>query len=140
MRTCPMRIVLAGISLALLPTVVRAQGAIGGGARDSGGGVLPGVTVEAESPALIERVRTAVPDDRGQYLIVDLRPGTYMVTFTLAGFNTLKREGLVLSAGVTLPVNADLMVGALQELITVAGETRAVGTQHTRAGHRGGRQ
>ena len=132
MRMCPMRIVLAVISLALLPTVVRAQGAIGGVARDSSGGVLPGVTVEAESPALIERVRTAVTDDRGQYLIVDLRPGTYMVTFTLAGFNTLKREGLVLSAGVTLPVNADLMVGSLQETITVSGETPVVDIQNTR--------
>src|SRR5438132_7097866 len=74
-------------------------GSIGGAVRDTSGAVLPGVTVEASSPALIERIRTATTDDRGQYLIVGLRPGVYTVTFTLSGFSTLKREGLELSSG-----------------------------------------
>src|SRR5688500_11754687 len=91
-------------AISCLPSASFAQGAIGGVVRDTSGGVLPGVTVEAASPALIERVRTAVTDDNGQYLIVDLRPGVYSVTFTLTGFTSLKREGLQLSAGVTLPL------------------------------------
>jgi hypothetical protein len=65
--------------------------AIAGVVRDTSGAVLPGVTVEAASPALIEKVRTVVTDDQGRYNIVDLRPGAYVMTFTLAGFNTFKR-------------------------------------------------
>lgn len=115
-----------------LPVTAFAQGAIGGSVRDASGGVLPGVTVEASSPALIEKVRSVVTDDRGQYLVVDLRPGTYTVTFTLAGFSTVRREGLVLSGAVTLNVNADLAVGAVSETITVTGETPVVDVQTTR--------
>ena len=62
--------------------------------KDTSGAVLPGVTVEAASPALIEKVRTAVTDGAGQYKIVSLLPGTYDVTFTLTGFQTFKREGI----------------------------------------------
>src|SRR5262245_63951620 len=80
-------------------------GAIAGVARDTTGAVLPGVTVEASSPALIEKVRTAVTDSSGNYKIVDLRPGTYTVTFTLPGFSTYKREGIDLSAGFTATAN-----------------------------------
>ena len=93
-----------------LPAYAAAQtastGAMGGTARDTTGAVLPGVTVEAASPALIEKVRTAVTDDQGNYKIIDLRPGTYSVTFTLAGFSVYKREGIELSAGVTATENA----------------------------------
>ena len=78
-----------------------AQSAISGVVRDTSGAVMPGVTVEAASPVLIEKVRAAVTDDQGRYTIVDLRPGTYTVTFTLTGFNTLKREGLELPANFT---------------------------------------
>src|SRR5262245_26373933 len=109
------------ISFMLLPRVVAAQTTAGitGVARDASGAVLPGVTVEASSPALIEKVRTAITDGQGQYTITDLRPGTYTVTFTLTGFSTYKREGVDLSAGFTAAVNAELRVGALQETVTV---------------------
>ena len=110
MRPCFIWNAVVGF-VALVPAAGFGQGAIGGVVRDTSGGVLPGVTVDAASPALIERVRTAMTDDKGQYLIVDLRPGVYTVTFTLAGFSTLKHERLELSAGVTLPVNAELKVG-----------------------------
>src|SRR5438093_2641884 len=132
MRSRPLLIAMAVACVALIPAAASGQGAIGGVVRDASGGVLPGVSVEASSPALIERIRTAVTDDRGQYLIVNLQPGTYTVTFTLAGFNSLKREGLTLSAGVTLPINAELAVGAVQETITVTGETPVVDVQNTR--------
>ena len=82
----------------LLPTIAYAQASITGTVKDTSGAVLPGVTVEASSPALIEKVRTVVSDGTGQYRIVDLRPGTYTVTFTLTGFNTFKREGVELTA------------------------------------------
>jgi hypothetical protein len=115
-----------------LPVTAFAQAAIGGAVRDASGGVLPGVTVEASSPALIEKVRSVVTDDRGQYLIVDLRPGTYAVTFTLPGFSTVRREGVVVSGAVTLNIDAELAVGAVTETITVSGETPVVDVQTTR--------
>ena len=92
-----------GVVLGLaFPGIVFAQASvIAGVVRDTSGAVMPGVTVEASSPALIERVRSAVSDERGQYKIVDLRPGTYMVTFTLTGFATVKREGIDLPATFT---------------------------------------
>ena len=92
--------------------------------------MLPGVTVEAASPALIEKVRTAVSDASGVYRITDLRPGTYSVTFTLAGFNTLRREGVELTTGFTATVNGDLAVGNLAETITVSGAAPMVDTQN----------
>ena len=104
------RIALALVSIVVLPIAVFAQGAIGGSVKDSTGAVLPGVTVEAASDALIERSRTALTDASGQYLIVNLRPGTYVVTFTLAGFNSLKRDGLILTGSATLPVSVELSV------------------------------
>ena len=104
-----------------LPHAARAQafGAIAGEVADTTGGVLPGVTVEAASPALIEKVRTAVSDAGGRYSLENLRPGTYTVTFTLTGFSVVKREGLVLNAGFTVPVNAQLKVGSLEETVVV---------------------
>src|SRR5262245_13344409 len=90
-------LVVGGIVASLLflvPGIVRAQSAISGEVRDASGAVLPGVTVEAASAALIEKVRTVVSDGEGRYSIVDLRPGTYVITFTLTGFNTLRREGI----------------------------------------------
>ena len=87
------------------------NGSIAGVVKDASGAVLPGVTVEAASPALIEKSRTAVTDGQGLYRIVDLRPGVYTVTFTLPGFSTLKREGLELTAGFTATVNAEMKVG-----------------------------
>ena len=100
-------------SLLLVPLAAWAQSSITGVVRDTSGGILPGVTVEAASPVLIEKVRSAVTDERGVYRIVDLRPGTYTVTFTLPGFSTLRRDGVVLPAEFTATVNADLAVGVL---------------------------
>ena len=117
------------------PTAARAQGAnstITGVVRDTSGAVLPGVTVEAASPALIEKVRSAVSDSEGLYRIVDLRPGEYSVTFTLAGFKTFKRDGLVLPASFTATVNGDMAIGTLEETITVTGEAPVVDVQSTR--------
>lgn len=118
-------------ALVLVPSAVYAQASITGVVRDTSGAVLPGVTVEAASPALIEKVRTVVTDGTGQYRIVDLRPGTYTVTVTLAGFNTVKREGIELTGSFTATVNAELRVGALEETITVTGETPVVDVQST---------
>jgi hypothetical protein len=118
--------------LLLLPAAAYAQAAITGVVKDASGGVLPGVTVEAASPALIEKVRSVVSDDTGQYRIVDLRPGTYSVTFTLPGFSTVKRDGIELSGAFVATVNGDLKVGALEETITVTGETPIVDVQSAR--------
>src|SRR5690348_6222587 len=99
--------------LVLCPAALFAQSgsSIAGVVKDTTGAVMPGVTVEASSPALIEKVRSAVTDAAGQYKIVNLVPGTYSVTFTLTGFNTIKREGVELTAAFTANVNADLKVG-----------------------------
>ena len=110
----------AWVLCAVVPAAAYAQASIAGVVRDASGGVLPGVTVEAASPVLIEKVRTVVTDDGGQYRIVDLRPGDYTVSFTLAGFSTVKREGVTLQGSMTATVNADLKVGALEETITVS--------------------
>jgi hypothetical protein len=133
MRTRARRIetlaILAFACLLLLPSGAVAQSTIAGLVTDATGAVLPGVTVEAASPALIEKVRTIVTNTDGRYSIVDLRPGTYLVTFTLAGFSTTKREGIDVSANVTVPVNAEMRVGALGETIVVSGATPVVDIQ-----------
>src|SRR5437762_3535121 len=118
--------------LVLVPAMAFAQASITGVVKDASGAVLPGVTVEASSPALIEKTRSAVTDGTGTYRIVDLRPGTYSITFTLTGFSTVKREGIELSGSFTAAVNADMKVGALEETITVSGETPIVDTQSVR--------
>ena len=110
----------------------QAPSGIAGVVKDASGGVLPGVTVEAASPVLIEKVRSATTDSDGRFNIIDLRPGTYTVTFSLPGFNTYKREGIAISVGFTATVNADLAVGALEETVTVTGETPLVDTQNAR--------
>src|SRR5687768_17039192 len=116
----------------LLPAALYAQAAITGVVRDTSGAVLPGVTVEASSPVLIEKVRSVVSDDTGQYRIVDLRPGVYAVTFSLPGFSTVRREGIELTGTFVASVNGDLKVGALEETITVTGETPIVDVQSAR--------
>jgi hypothetical protein len=124
-------LVLAG--LIALPATTFAQSAIAGVVKDATGAVLPGVTVEASSPALIEKTRASVTDSAGQYKIIDLRPGVYSVTFTLTGFNTVKSEGIELPAEVTAQVNADMRVGAIEETITVSGQTPVVDLQSASA-------
>jgi hypothetical protein len=115
-----------------LPAFAWAQASITGVVKDASGAVLPGVTVEAASPALIEKVRTATTDGSGQYRIIDLRPGTYAVTFTLPGFSSVKRDGVELTGTFTATVDADLRVGALEETITVTGESPIVDVQSIR--------
>jgi hypothetical protein len=121
--------------LLLTPVSASAQ-AVGaqltGTVRDASGAVLPGVTVEASSPVLIEKVRSVVSDGSGQYRIIDLPPGTYTLTATLPGFNTYRREGLELSGSATMTIPVDMKVGALQETITVTGEAPVVDVQNTR--------
>jgi hypothetical protein len=112
-------------------TGVFAQSAISGLVRDTSGAVMPGVTVEAASPVLIEKVRSVVTDDQGRYTIVDLRPGTYTVTFTLPGFNTYIQEGLELPANFTATLNPEMRIGALEESVTVSGATPLVDVQNT---------
>jgi hypothetical protein len=126
-----LRVLVLVVGCVIVPRMVAAQSAIAGVARDATGGVLPGVTVEVSSPALIEKVRTTVTDQAGQYRVVDLRPGTYAVTFSLGGFTTVKREGVVLDANFTAPVNAEMRVGELNETITVTGESPIVDVQNT---------
>jgi hypothetical protein len=116
----------------LVPSTAFAQASITGVVRDSSGGVLPGVTVEASSPALIEKVRTAVTDESGRYRIVDLRPGAYTVSFALTGFQTTRREGIELAGSFTATVDAELRVGSLQETVTVTGESPIIDTQSVR--------
>ncbi len=120
------------ISAFFLTGTVCAQGTSGiaGVAKDASGGVLPGVTVEASSPVLIEKTRTVVTDDQGQYKLVDLLPGTYSVTFTLTGFSTVKREGIELTSNFTAPVNVELRVGSLEETINVTGQSPVVDIQN----------
>src|SRR5687768_12340681 len=127
--------VLTLLALAV-PAVSAAQGALARGAltgtvRDSSGAVLPGVTVEAASPALIERVRTVVTDNAGVYRIIDLGPGVYSLTFTLQGFSQIKREGIELTGSATLTIPIEMPVGNLTETILVTGESPVVDVQST---------
>src|SRR5437773_5737047 len=124
------RIILGAFCLALVPVVAAAQtSTTAGTVKDTSGAILPGVTVEAASPALIEKVRSAITDGSGQYQVTQLRPGTYTVTFTLPGFTVVKREGVELTSDFTATINADMKVGAVEETITVSAESPVVDTQ-----------
>src|SRR5580765_5970808 len=127
MRTLPKG--LAILVVLLLPATVFAQATLTGTVHDASGGVLPGVTVEAASPALIEKIKTAVTDGTGQYRIIDLRPGTYTLTFTLPGFNTIKRENIELSGTQVATIPMEMKVGGVEETITGTGETPVVDVQ-----------
>jgi hypothetical protein len=130
------RLLVQGLSACALTLMVAAnasaQASISGLVQDTTGAVLPGVTVEASSDALIEKVRTATTDGAGRYTIVDLRPGIYTVTFTLPGFSTVRRQDIELAGAATVQVNGDLRVGALEETVTVSGETPVVDVQSVR--------
>src|SRR5947207_3110623 len=129
-------IALLSIVLAALPTAAWAQttegASIAGVVRDTSGAVMPGVTVEAASPALIERVRSVVSDERGLYRIADLRPGTYTVTFSLPGFSTFKRDGVELTTSFAATINAEMKVGQVEDTVTVLGETPVVDSLNVR--------
>ncbi|HKH69764.1 MAG TPA: carboxypeptidase regulatory-like domain-containing protein [Vicinamibacterales bacterium] len=121
--------IFAALMILTAPAVVWAQAAIAGTVKDTSDALLPGVTVEAASPALIEKVRTAVTDGTGQYRIENLRPGQYTVTFTLPGFTTIRREGIELTGSFVASVNAELRVGAVAETVVVSGESPIVDVQ-----------
>jgi len=115
--------------IVLAPSVVHAQATLAGVVHDTSGAILPGVTVEAASPVLIEKTRSVATDGSGQYRFTSLPPGTYDVTFTLSGFSVVKREGVIVTGSGVIAINIDLRVGALAETITVTGETPVVDTQ-----------
>ena len=134
MRALRLFAIVVSVVVASWPGEIRAQGGstVTGVVRDSSGAVLPGVTVEAASSALIEKVRATVTDSDGLYRLVDLRPGDYTVTFTLTGFSTFRHDGLALPANFTATVNVNMSVGSLEETITVTGEAPLVDIQSTR--------
>jgi hypothetical protein len=119
-------VMVSSLGLLLLPVTARAQSSITGVVKDASGAVLPGVQVDASSPVLIEQTRTVVTDNQGVYRIVDLRPGTYKITFTLSGFSTFARDGVELPTSFTATVNAEMKLGSLSETITVSGEAPVV--------------
>src|SRR5258705_6381542 len=123
------KIAVVIVWVVLAPTAAFAQAAITGIVKDASGAVMPGVTVEASSPVLIERVHSVVTDSAGLYRIVDLRPGTYTVTVSLPGFATTKREGIELIGSTTLTIPFELKVGELQETVTVTGASPVVDVQ-----------
>src|SRR5262249_21969767 len=124
---------VVGSLVALLPAAASAQeGQIAGTVRDSSGAVIPGVTVEASSPALIEKVRSAVTDPNGQYRITNLPVGIYKVTFTLSGFSKQERDAIELTSGFTAPVNATMSVGQVSETVVVAATSPVVDVQNAR--------
>src|SRR3954468_12246549 len=131
MRTTIRILLFLGI-VAIAPGAAWAQVSLGGTVKDASGAVLPGVSVEAASPALIEKVRTAVSDSSGNYRIESLQPGTYSVTFTLPGFSTYKRDAVQLSGTGVIKIDAEMKVGGLQETVTVTGETPVVDVTSTR--------
>ena len=124
-------VLLALACLCVGPASALAQSTLTGVVKDTSGAVLPGVTVEAASPVLIEKIRTVATDENGGYRLVDLRPGVYTLTFTLGGFSTVKREGLELPSDFTMTVNGEMKVGALEETLTVTGVSPVVDVQST---------
>ena len=120
------RRVVFAMALVLAPTLARAQASIAGVVKDVSGAVIPGVTVEAASPVLIEKTRTVVTDSSGQYKIEQLRPGAYSVTFTLTGFTTIKRDGVEAAGTLATTVNAELRVGTVNETVVVTGAAPTV--------------
>jgi hypothetical protein len=133
MRRLLSSLVVVFAALVFLPSDANAQAAIAGVVKDSTGAALPGVTVEASSPALIERVRNAVSDSAGLYRISDLSPGVYDVTFTITGFKPIRRTGIILEGNFTAPVNVALEVGNVNETVTVLGESPVVDVTSNRA-------
>src|SRR5262249_11422395 len=111
------RMMVAAAAAVLLPVAAYAQVALAGTVKDGSGAVLPGVTVEASSPVLIEKTRSAVTDGTGQYRIESLQPGTYTVTFAISGFSTLKRDGVVLSGSGVVKIDGEMKVGGVAETI-----------------------
>jgi hypothetical protein len=126
------RILLSAFALACLlalPTTAHAQSAFAGVVKDTSGAVLPGVTVEAASDVLIEKVRTVTTDANGAYRIENLRPGIYSITFSLPGFSNVKKDAIELPSNFTSTISADMKVGTVEETVTVSGESPVVDVQ-----------
>ena len=130
MRMAMKSLVVLGVLLLAAP--VFAQGSLTGTVRDASGAVLPGVTVEAASPALIEKTRSAVTDGTGQYRIIDLRPGIYVLTATLPGFATFKRDSIELTGSQTITIPVEMRVGSIEESVVVTGESPVVDVQNAK--------
>src|SRR5262245_26588133 len=120
---------IVSLCLLFLPSVLYAQSTIAGVVRDASGAVLPGVSVEASSPVLIEKMRSAVTNEEGRYTIVDIRPGSYTIIFTLPGFSTVRMQEVVVPANVSVPINAEMQVGGVEQTVTVATESPVVDVQ-----------
>jgi hypothetical protein len=133
MRRVVLLLALIGAAVLFIPRTSYAQAAIAGVVKDSSGAVMPGVLVEASSPALIEKTRSVVTDSAGQYKIVDLRPGTYEVSFTLTGFKAVRRGNIVLEGNFTPTINAELQVGSLTEVLTITAEAPTVDVVNNQA-------
>jgi hypothetical protein len=127
----PGALLLLAVAFVVMVPVLAAAQSVAGVVRDTSGAVLPGVSIEATSPALIEKVRTAVSDSAGQYRIENLTPGVYKIAYTLPGFTTFERDGVEITTGVTVTINADMRLGGVQETITVTGETPVVDVQNS---------
>src|SRR6266536_2238845 len=123
---------LAFLAVLLLPVPALAQGSLTGTVRDTSGAVLPGVTVEASSPVLIEKMRSAVTDGTGQYRIIDLRPGIYIVTATLPGFATFKRDNIELAGTQTITIPIEMRLGSIAESVVVTGASPVVAVQNAK--------
>src|SRR5262245_48160179 len=132
MRKCLRDVLLFSVLILVPAAPFPQQASVAGAVKDASGAAMPGVTVEASSPALIEKVRTTITDERGLYRIVNLPPGTYTVTFALQGFNQVKRDGIELSGSFVAQIDADMKVGGLTETITVTGASPIVDTQSIR--------
>src|SRR5262245_58514828 len=133
MTRAAVRVLLASAALlAVAPVAFAQEGQIAGTVRDASGGVMPGVTVEATSPALIEKIRVAVTGSDGQYRLTTLPVGTYTVVFKLAGFTSQQFDNIVLSSGFTAPVNATMTVGQLAETVVVSSAAPTVDVQSAR--------
>jgi len=128
-------LLVATVCLVFLPAAAAAQSAFSGVVKDPSGAVLPGVTIEVSSPVLIERTRSVVTDGAGRYTIVDLRPGTYKMTVGLVGFATVVRDAVELPGNTTVPINVELKVGAVEESVTVSGESPLVDVQNAQRTH-----
>src|SRR5688572_6839220 len=131
MKRALARSVVSFLCLVFAPAAAYAQASFSGIVKDTSGAVLPGVSVEASSPVLIEKSRSATTDGEGRYIIQDLRPGTYRVAFTLPGFKTVVREGVELLGTSVVTINADMAIGTVEETITASGATPTVDLQST---------
>src|SRR5260370_37947634 len=119
------------VVLLLTPSFAQAQSAIEGVVKDSSGAVMPNVTIEASSPALIERSKIATTNGQGRYTVLDLRPGTYSVTFRAEGFKTQRRDNIDVPANVTIPLYVEMAIGAVGEIVEVQAGPPAVAVPST---------